>query len=54
MFKKTVRGKNVRDGSADNAVYKRKSISRSLLLKLLNLETLKIAKVTVDFLFHSP
>ena len=27
---------------------KGKSISRSLFLKLLNLETLKIAKVTVD------
>ena len=53
MFKKTVRDKNVRDGSADNAIFKRKSISIILFLKLLTLETLKIAKVTIDFLFHS-
>ena len=34
MFKKTVRGKNVRDGSADNAVFKRKVYFKKSVAKV--------------------
>ena len=58
MFKKTVRGKNVRDGSADNAVFKRKVYFKKSVTKIAkfrNFENRKKSQLTSCFILnHRP
>ena len=44
MFKKTVRGKNVRDGSADNAVFKRKVYFKKSVPKIAKFRNFENSK----------
>ena len=41
MLKKTVRDKNVRDGSADNAIFKRKIYFKKTVAKITKFRSLK-------------
>ena len=41
MLKKTVRDKNVRDGSADNAIFKRKIYFKKFVAKITKFRSLK-------------
>ena len=45
MFKKTVRGKNVRDGSADNAVFKRKVYFKKSVTKIAKFRNFENSKI---------
>ena len=44
MFKKTVRGKNVRDSSADNAVFKRKVYFKKSVTKIAKFRNFENSK----------